>query len=115
MSSKESSSSSLTRKIPILNSSVEYMSWKPMMEQYIVYLGLQDVLKMKFSSWQSIVKMIEESEKKQNSSLYSRLGIEYTETAQVAVIKSESEQKEAAYQNMSEDETKTLKKVVKSV
>lgn len=86
-----------------------------MMEQYVVYLGLQDVLKMKFSSWQSIVKMMEESEKKQNSALFGRLGIEYTETAQVATIKSEDEHKEAAHQKMSEEEVKTLKKIVKSV
>src|SRR6478672_13779110 len=115
MGDKAESSSSLARKIPILSSVTEYATWRPLMEQYLIYLGLQDVLTMKFESWKALVKIADQMEEKRTNPLYSRLGISFTESAQPASIKAEGEAKNLENPIVAAAELKEVKLLVKQV
>ena len=85
------------------------------MEQYLIYLGLQDVLTMKFESWKALVKIADQMEEKRTNPLYSRLGISFTESATPATIKAESEAKSLENPIVAAAELKEVKLLVKQV
>ena len=45
------------RKSPKLESTAGYAVWKPLMEHYLLAIGMRDVLKVNITKWKSMAEM----------------------------------------------------------
>lgn len=101
-----SSSSSSSRQLPILTSTDDYATWKPLMEHYINDMGCGKVLKMNILDFNALVKARDSFESAMTA--YTNLGISFDSDVVVASVKHEGEQKGNKFDDLSAEDKKNL-------
>ena len=102
MQSASSSSSSVSRVIdeshaptsvrlaPKLEGISQYGLWRRSMENYLTEKKLDDILKMKISSWKSMCDRVDLVKMNQNATLFAKLGITLMDKSVVPKVKLEN-------------------------